>query len=224
MTKRAKPKKQAQNRETNWLLIGGVIVIGVGALFALLFLALREPEQTTLADYCGENPQNCATLGDANAPVTIVEVSDFGCSHCRDFHAETFTPLQQQYVDTGEVYWIALPYALSANTLPASNAAMCANEQDAYFEFGAALFAQQGLPQALTRDGFVQAAEQLDLNMDTFLQCLEAGRYNQVINDNITAARANRVSATPTFFVNGRILEGAYPLSVFQQRIEAAGS
>ncbi|MCA9969882.1 MAG: DsbA family protein [Anaerolineales bacterium] len=222
MTKRARARKQTETRQTNWVLIGGVIAVGVIALFALLFFSLQGPEQVTLAGYCADNPDNCVSRGEASAPVTIVEISDFGCSHCRDFHAETFSPLQQQYVETGQVQWVALPYALSATTLPASNAAMCANEQDAYFAFGEALFAQQGQAIALTRDGFVQAAEQVGLEMEPFLQCVEEGRYNAVINDNVTAARENRVSATPTFFIEDRILEGAYPLSVFQQRIETA--
>ncbi|MCA9934359.1 MAG: DsbA family protein [Ardenticatenaceae bacterium] len=216
------PRRQSSKRQTNWLLIGGVIAIGVIALFALLFLSLQEPEVLTLAEFCAANPDNCITDGNKDAAVTIVEVADFGCSHCRDFHEETYPALISEYVDTDQVYWITLPYALSSTTLPASNAAMCANEQGAFHEYGSALFAQQSEPVALTRDGFVQAAEQLGLNMDAFNSCLAEGRYNGIVQDNISAARTAHVSATPSFFINDRLVEGAVPISVFQQRISAA--
>lgn len=221
MAKKIKQKHQAQKRETNWLLIGGVIAIGVIALFGLLFLSLREPEQETLADYCANNPTRCITQGNANARVTVVEVSDFGCVHCRNFHRETKPLLDQQFIDTNQIQWVVLPYALSATTQPAANAAMCANEQNAFFEYSEALFAQQDQPVALTRAGFEQAAEELGLQMDTFTQCLSDGRYNTVINNNVNAARLVRVSATPTFFINNQLLEGAQPFTVFQQRISS---
>ncbi|MBE2200176.1 MAG: thioredoxin domain-containing protein [Anaerolinea sp.] len=221
MAKKIKQKHQAQKRETNWLLIGGVVAIGVIALFGLLFLSLREPEQATLATYCADNPGRCITQGNKNARVTVVEVSDFGCVHCRNFHAETKPLIDQQFIDTNQLYWVVLPYALSSTTLPASNAAMCANEQGAFFEYSEALFAQQTEAVALTRAGFEQAAQALGLEMDAFAQCLSEGRYNTIINNNMNAARSVRVSATPSFFVNDRLLEGAQPFTVFQQRISS---
>ncbi len=101
---------------------------------------------------------------------------------------------------------------------------MCANEQDAYVEFGELLFSQQGQAIALTTEGFVQAAEQLQLDMDPFMTCLETGRYNGIIQDNVDAARAVRISATPSFMINERLLEGAQPLAIFQQRINSAAA
>lgn len=224
MAKKTRQKRQAATRQTNWLLIGGVVAVGVIALFALLFFSLQEPEVPTLAEYCQDNPDRCIFRGDQNASVTIVEVSDFGCSHCRDFHAETLPSLKSDYIDTNDISWIVLPYALSSTTLPASNAAMCANEQDAYAEFGELLFGQQGQAIALTRDGFMQAAEQLGLEMNPFIDCLESGRYNGIIQENVNAARAARISATPSFMINDRLLEGAVPITVFQQRISSAAA
>jgi protein-disulfide isomerase len=204
------------------VLIGGVVAVGVIGLFALLFLSFQEPEQQTLADYCEANPESCVTQGAEDAPVTIVEVSDFGCSHCRNFHAETLPLIKEQYINNGQVQWVTLPYALSQQTLPAANAAMCAEEQGAYAEYSEALFAQQQDPIGLTREGFLQAGEAVGLDMESFSTCLAEGRYNGLIQDNINAARDSRVSATPTFFLDGQALEGALPFSVFQQRINAA--
>lgn len=224
MAKKARQKRQTTTRKTNWLLIGGVVAVGIVALFALLFFSLQEPEVPTLAEYCEDNPERCVFRGDPNAPVTIVEVSDYGCTHCRTFHADTLPLLDAQYVATNQVRWIFLPYALSTTTLPASNAAMCANEQGAYKAFGDLLFNQQGLPIALTQEGFMQAAEQLNLDMDPFIDCMSSGRYNGMIQENVSAARNVRISATPSFMINGRLLEGAQPITVFQQRISAAAA
>ncbi|MCA9957813.1 MAG: thioredoxin domain-containing protein [Anaerolineales bacterium] len=222
MAKRTKQKRQAANRETNWLLIGGIIAVGVIVLFALLFLSLQGPEKITLLGYCEDNPDRCVTRGNKDSDVVVVEVSDYGCSHCRDFHAETLPLLKQQYIDTDEIYWVVMPYALSATTLPASNAAMCANEQGAFFEYSDALFEQQSnATLALTRAGFEQAAESLGLDMDAFSQCLSDGRYNSVVSENADTARSAGVSATPTFFLNDDMLEGAYPFAIFQQRLDA---
>lgn len=217
-------RKQQQTRETNWLLIGGLIALGVVVLGGLLFLALRPSqavEVQALADYCAENSDRCAVTGDESAPVTMVEVSDFGCPHCQTFHAETAEPLKEQYVDTGTVRWIALPYALNTTTVPAAAAAMCANEQDSYFEFANVLFTVEPVEFRLSPEGYRQAAETAGLDIDQFAACMDDGRYIRVVNDNREAARDVGVTGTPTFFLNGQELSGAQPLSVFSQAIDA---
>lgn len=224
MAKKGRQKKQAATRKTNWYLIGGVAVVGVIALFALLFLSLQEPEVQTLAKYCAANPDRCMTKGSPNAPVTVVEVSDYGCGHCRNFHRDSLPILLEQFVNTNQVYWITLPYALSTTTLPATNAAMCASEQGAYFEYSDLLFDQQGTPLAFTPEGYNQAAQQLNLDMTAFSSCLNSGRYNSMIQENVNAARTVRITSTPSFMINDRLLEGNQPLSVFQQRISSAAN
>ena len=146
--KRRKAKKQTKRRKTNWLLIGMIIGGGVIGLFVLLFLALQEPERLTLEDHCIQNPGSCVVQGEANAPVTIVEVLDFGCSHCRDFYMETAPLIEAEYIESGQVRWLAYPFSLGAATLPAANASLCAHEQGAYFEFVEAMFAQFDQPDA----------------------------------------------------------------------------
>lgn len=219
MAKRVKQKPREQGRSTNWWLIGGIIVIGVVVVFALLFLALREPEPPTLAQYCLDNPENCISKGAADAPVRIVEVSDYGCSHCRNFNLETAGLLEDLYVSTGEVQWIILPFALNTRTLPAATAAMCANEQEKFDEFHHEMFEIQGSPLALTPEGFSQAAAKLGLDQAAFDSCLADARYESLIQENIREASLAGVNATPTFFVNDRKLSGNYPLTAFQDEI-----
>ena len=144
--RRASRKAKQPQRETNWLLIGGIVaaVLVVGGLFYLLFLSLQDqdiPQRAqALTEYCQENPDNCMTKGSPEAPVTIVEVSDYGCGHCRNFNLDTAPLLEDLYVRSGQVQWVVLPYALSATTAPSAEASMCAAEHDAFFEFHNRMF------------------------------------------------------------------------------------
>jgi protein-disulfide isomerase len=234
MAKRAKRTRRAaksQDRGTNWWIIGGISAVGVVALFALLFLTLQaadSPEPTStpiqgqpLAEYCEENPDRCQTKGADDAPVTIVEVSDYGCSHCKNFNLDTAGLLEDLYVTPGQVKWVVLPFALGIQTVPASASAMCAAEQDAFFPYHTQLFRQQGDPDAMTKANFRRAAEVVGLDMDAFGQCIDEGRYNNTVQLNSVAAGEAGVGSTPTFFINGEIMPGNRPLPVFQQQINA---
>jgi protein-disulfide isomerase len=208
---------------TNWPVLVGIAAIGVVLLFTLLALSLREPEVVTLEEYCQDNPGRCIAKGQADAPVTIVEVSDYACPACQSFNLETAGLLDQAYVETGQVRWIVVPFARSvvkAQSGPAAEAALCANEQDRFFEFHQWLFERQADPTTLTRDGYLLAAEQLELDINNFTTCIDSSRYARVIDANIEAATLADVNATPTFFINGVKLEGAQPFAAFQQRIE----
>lgn len=219
MAKKPRRTKNTQtSRGTNWLLVGGIAVVGVILLFGLLYLAMREPETQSLAEYCDEANGNCVVAGDSSAPVTLVEVSDYGCGHCRDFHQTKAAEIMGRFVDEGLVRWISLPYALGAATVPAANAAMCANEQGHYFEFSENLFGMDSVEESLMRDGFLAAGEDADLNIESFTQCLEEGRYNNIISTNQAAARVAGVSATPSFFINDQIIRGNVPLEEFERR------
>lgn len=218
LVKRSRP---VSARGTNWVLIGGVAIGGVLILVALLILATRQTEVETLASYCDNNPGACYVLGSPDAPVTMVEVADFGCTFCRNFHVETLPALVSQYVESGRMRFIVLPYALSDNTLPAANASMCAGEQGQYFPFADGMYYNFDDPTIRTRDGFFRVAATLDLDIEQFTQCVNETRYNAMVRANMRAAANNGVSSTPTFFINNSRINGAFPLATFQQRIDA---
>jgi protein-disulfide isomerase len=224
MAKKAPQRRKQQTRETNWVVIGGLIALGVVVFSGLLWLALRPGENATvqtLAEFCAANPDNCVSRGEADAPVTMVEVSDFGCSHCTNFHNQTAEPLAEQFVEPGTLRWVALPYALSTTTVPAAAAALCADEQDRFFEFTDALFSVDPVETRITAAGYQQAAEAVSLDMDAFQSCMDDGRNLSIVNANREVARSNGVSGTPTFFLNDQTLSGAQPLEVFAQTIES---
>lgn len=237
MAKRIKKRSHVSKkdeRKTNWILIGGIVGVGVIALFGLLFFSLQESGAPTpvltptrsllLQDYCDTNPENCMVEGEATAPVTVVEVSDYGCGHCKNFNLDTAPTLKQQYVDTGIVRWITIPYALGGQTgfptAPSANATMCAAEQGAFPAFHTALFGIQGTSKFNTTAGFVEVASNLGLDADALTACIEDGRYNANIQQNITNANNAGINSTPSFFVNGELVRGNLPLANFQQLIE----
>jgi protein-disulfide isomerase len=216
-------KKQARAQSgTNWLVVGGIVLVGVIGLFALLYLTTRETEAQPLADYCAAAPQRCVAIGDEAAPVTFVEVSDFGCPHCQDFHLEKADAIKENFVDTGDVRWVFLPYALRPETAPAAAAAMCAAEQDKYLEFANAMFAADDLTTSLTRDGILAAGATAGLDAEAFQACVADGRYDSTIDVNQQAASAAGVSGTPTFFVNNQVIRGNVPLAEFENQFRAA--
>jgi protein-disulfide isomerase len=216
-----KSKKQSSSKSTNWFMIAGIILVGAIGIFALLYFTLRTPEAKSLAAYCTDAPQRCVALGSADAPIKLVEVGDFGCVHCQDFHQTKAEQIKANYVDTGEIQWIFVPYALSASTVPAANAAMCANEQGKYFEFANALYNNADLAVANTRDGLIAAGEAAGVEPGAFLTCIEDGRYTDTINANQLAASAAGVTGTPTFFVNDQVIRGNVPLAEFENRFQA---
>lgn len=228
MAKKAKPvRKKAQQRSnagTNWYVIGGIISVGLLMLFGLLFVSLRgapAAEILPLAEYCDENPERCVFEGDRNAPVTIVEVSDFGCPHCRNFNLGTLDLLQEAYVDPGDVLYISLPYALSGNTMSAANAAMCAGAQGRYPDFQRAMFQQFDSADYMSRDSMVGIANTLGLEMDAFEGCVDSGTYGTILSQNVEAAASVSINSTPSFYVNDTKLEGNQPLANFQRTIES---
>ena len=222
MAKRLKRKPREQGRKTNYWLIGAIVFGGIVAIFALLYLALQEPEPSTLTQYCLDNPDSCIFKGSDDAPVKIVEISDYGCSHCRDFNLQTAGLLEDLFVTPGDVQWIVMPFALNAGTFPAASAAMCANDQGRFEEFHRNMFELQGNPAAYTPEGLSQLASSLGMDQAVFDSCVENAVYDSVIQKNIREASLAGVNATPSFFVNDRKLGGNLPLPAFQEEIASA--
>ncbi len=216
-------RKQRKKQKTNWWVIGGMVIGGM-VLVGLMAVALRGPDTLQLARYCEQNPENCIVEGAANAPVTIVEISDYGCGHCRDFNVDTAVQIQQQYVETGQVKWVIMPFARSSQpggTMPSAIAALCAAEQDNFPAYHRAAFDLQSSPLYNTTQGFQAAAAAAGLDTAAFATCLASNDYEQVVRRNMQAAASAGISSTPSFALGKDIIRGNLPYAVFQQRIES---
>lgn len=128
--------------------------------------------------------------------------------------------IDENYIQSGQVQFVYYPYALGGATIPAAAASLCASEQGAYTAFADALFAQYDDPEARERSGLLRAAETVGMDVEAFASCLDDGRHENVVRDNIEVARQNGISSTPTFLLNGREIAGALPFDTFRQQIE----
>ncbi|MFW6069215.1 MAG: DsbA family protein [Chloroflexota bacterium] len=221
-------KKRAQRRNTNWLVIGGIVLLGVVALFALLFTTLQgpqEPATTSLVEFCAENDENCVEKGEPDAPVTVVEISDYACIHCRNFNVEgPADDLEAEYVETGQVRWVVLPYSSNSMTEPAAEAAFCVAEQGVFFEYQREMFARFGTDGAYSSDSIRSAAETAGADLEAFDACLSNSANADLLQQNRTASLDAGVTATPTFFVNGEKVEGNAPQEIRRHIDSVLGS
>lgn len=166
-------------------------------------------------------------LGDPNAPVTIVEFSDFQCPYCRLFWSQTYEQLKTEYIDTGLVRLVYRDYPLSFHpaAYQSAVAGQCAQEQGRFWEFHDVVYAEQEKQgQGTISYGETELnawAQQAGLDGELFAACLASGAHDARIDEAIAAGNRSGVTGTPTFFINGRIVIGAQPFEVLQQVIEA---
>lgn len=167
-----------------------------------------------------------AFIGKENAPVTLIEFSDFECPFCRKFWKETLPLIKKEYIDTGKVRFVYRDFPLSFHpgATPAAEGAECAREQGKFWEMHDAIFDEQekqgsGTIQFDALDVKKWAAK-IGLNASKFNQCLDSGKYKQEVEKDIADGLAAGVSGTPSIFVNGRLIVGAQPFAAFKAVID----
>ncbi len=211
-----------------WFIVSVILAI------VLLVLILRPETQTgnTLPTQNQQQPQQLKVVevsedddafkGDANAPVTIIEFSDYECPFCARFYSQTLSMLEREYIDTGKVKFIYRDFPLSnhANAQKAAEATEAAKElggNDAFWEMHNKIFENQ---RAITTEDLKKYAREIGLNGAQFDNILDTSKYrNEVLEDFQDGVEAG-VQGTPTFFINGKMLAGAQPFEAFQQVIE----
>jgi len=220
---RRQRRQQQQRRQMirNLLIIVGVVlVVAAGIIYASL-RPIGNIVEITPRDLPNANGLN---LGDPNAPVVVEAFEDFQCPACLNFTQTVEPQIIANYVETGQVLFIYRHYPfIGQESFAASNASMCANEQDRFWDYHDILFANQtGENIGAFSNRRLQAfAETLSLDMDAFNSCFNANRYDDQIKDDQAKGVAGQVTGTPTIFVNGQILPGfAYP--TIQAAIETA--
>lgn len=169
-------------------------------------------------------PREGTTLGNADAPVTIVEYTDFQCTFCARVAQETLPQVEEEYVANGKAKIVCKHVAfLGEESQWAAEAAECAAEQDKFWEYYDILFANQGGKHndgAFSKERLKAFAETLGLDTGSFNACLDEGKYiNDVAATNLEAKRRN-INSTPTFFVGQTQLTGAKSYAEFKTAIE----
>jgi protein-disulfide isomerase len=177
--------------------------------------------RTTVAD--------APALGRPDAPVTLVEFSDYQCPFCQRFFQATLPELKRDYIDTGKVRYVFRDYPLDQihpQARKAAEAAHCAGDQGKYWEMHDRLFQNQ---QALLVAQLGEHARALGLQGSAFDACLTSGKYAQRVSKGLEDGLAAGIQGTPGFVigrtnpggsVEGPTVRGAQPVDVFRRLID----
>ena len=242
-SKRQERRDKAQQREkASRLRTMGLIVVGVAILIFLVISQQLKPIASIITVESKARPNaDRNSIGDSNAPIQIVEYSDFQCPYCKQFYNQTEASLTEYFVQTGKIYftyhsagnWVSSNIGAGTESQDAALAAYCAADQNKFWEMHDALFSNnrdvenQG---SFTDKRLTAIAESVKLDMKAYQDCYDSGKYKDQVQQDFDDATAAGISGTPffimTYKVNGEVktetIEGAQPINIFQQKIEAA--
>lgn len=171
-------------------------------------------------------------LGDKNAPVVMIEFSDFQCPFCRRFFDQTLSQVKTDYIDTGKVLFVYRDFPLDSlhpQATPAAEAAQCANEQGKFWEYHDNIFEEQNKQGSGTvqfsNDDLKEWAADLSLDTTQFNSCLDSGKYSSEVSSDFQDGVNVGVSGTPTIFIGSpesgyQKIVGAQPYSVIKSVID----
>ncbi len=212
-------------------VIIGVIAVAIIAGIAALYSS--SPSETVNLDM-GRTHGTISTamgspiLGNPSAPITIVEFGDYQCERCYAWFHETKPVIIRDYIDTGKANLVFVDLAfLGRDSIPASMATYCAEDQGMYWEYHDLLYnSQESVDSGWANSERLKAfAFSLDLDMELFESCLDSGKYSKRVQYNIQQARENGVKGTPGFFIVGpndqQQIGGAQPFSVFKKILDS---
>jgi len=188
------------------------------------FLAGGEPPTLEVA------ADSYRSMGEADAPVVVTEFSDYQCPACAQAEEELIPELIERYVEPGQARFVFRQYPLTEihpYALQAAQAAVCAGEQDSYWEMHAKLFATQDEWSAASEvplETFVSYAQELGLEAAAFEECLRSEESAIIVQGDVMAGEMLGISATPSFLVNGQPIRGGQSIGVLGQVIEYVAS
>lgn len=167
-------------------------------------------------------------LGNKDAPVTMVEFTDYQCPFCQRFHVATFGEIKKNYIDTGKVRFYSrdLPLvSLHPDALRAAQASRCAAEQNQFWTLRDRMVAA---PDKLDMNSLAGIAGELKMDVGAFRSCVESGKYISAITTDVERAQQIGANGTPTFVigkstaegVDGELIEGALPYQAFDEKLK----
>jgi protein-disulfide isomerase len=219
---------QGISRRDALKMAAGVAALSVLTTWGLSYPARAQrnkkgPSEISVEELMKPGPLPDLVVGKADAPITVVEYASMTCGHCAHFHNTVFPTLKEKYVDTGKVRFILREFPLDNLAAAASMLARCAGEGKA-LPLISALFAKQddwAFVKGDPRPELLKFAKQAGFTQESFEKCLT----DQKLLDDISSIRSRAadtfgVNATPTFFVNGKKLNGV-GLEDFEKAFES---
>ncbi|MCA9848652.1 MAG: thioredoxin domain-containing protein [Dehalococcoidia bacterium] len=230
----SKPKPPWRETIDSW---GGFTVIGAIALAiviaGVLVFVNRPGSSANSAEFTARQfdvPVNGNVVGDPNAPVRIIEYGDFQCPHCENFFQTIEPTLMEEYVQTGKATFEFRNYAfIGPESTRAAEAALCAADQNQFWNFHDILFLRQGRENSgvfsdSNLKGYARTIDDAvdDFDYNAWESCFDAGTYEaQVTEENRSATNAG-IGSTPTVLVNGKQIPGVQGIDVYRAAIDDA--
>jgi len=225
--KNEKNTRQKQKIYFVWFIAGSIIVI---IIFAFIIIGsfwdywsqLRRMEafyRDRALLLTQKFPQISAAdpiKGEFLAKVTIFEYSDFFCTACQRLQKD-LAEIEKFYGNEVKFVYKGVPLTVHPENRNSMNAAYCAHEQNQFWNYKELLFQE---PLTLTRQKYLEYAQKLGMNMENFNACLEANKYNPLINQNTTEALGLQITAIPTLYVNKQKLEGFIDYNSLKRAID----
>ena len=172
------------------------------------------------------NLEGFAMLGSKDAPLTVVEFTDYQCPFCQRFHMTSFPDLKKNYIDTGKVRFYSrdMPLDFHANALRAAQAARCAADQGQFWKMRDIMGSN---PDRLDLEHILGFAGDLKLDTNALKTCVESEKYKNAVQTDVMEAMKIGANATPTFVigkstpegVDGELLVGAMPYAMFDMKL-----
>jgi protein-disulfide isomerase len=223
-SKRDVIKARVQNESRKQQIIPLIIIsLAAVALVAIFVLPALFPNTI------GSRPQANGTFaGDPNAPVKVEEFADFQCPACGVFNTDSrYEPkIVKDYIATGKVYFKFIPFSfIGPESNAAAEAAYCASDQGKFWEYHDAIFADQhGENQGwLSSARLLGYASTLKLNTTDFKTCYESGKYKKQVLDDMEYGKKNNINSTPSFLVNGQLVQLEQLIPVIESALKAKG-
>jgi protein-disulfide isomerase len=210
-------------------LVGGALLSGRGIDSAQLDQVVRQAVGEAVADLEFTDNTNAAdpnvtlidddpSIGPDDAPVTLVEFSDFYCGFCGRFASDTLQRILTKYDGQIRFVYRDMPIIGGAASFQAAIAAECAADQDKFMEYHSVLFANAA---NRTREDMVNFAQNLDMDGDAFTACLDNQDMANEVTLDYLDGQALGITGTPAFYINGRFISGAQPYETFVLLIDA---
>ena len=211
------------NKNNNAIIIS--ILIGCFAIaLSIIFYALKTTPSDSPSNPTAEpieiSIDDDAVLGDPDAPITLVEFSDYNCSYCKRHFNNTLPLIKKKYIDTGKVKMVFRDAAyFGQNSIALANAASCAQQiggDEAYYKIHSEIFSGNK-----NLENLILAGSDYGLDKEKFSNCVKNNEQMQEVLYDSQDARKYGVDGTPGFFINGIKVSGAVPFSNFEQIIES---
>jgi protein-disulfide isomerase len=180
----------------------------------------------TLTGAVQTDPLAPRTKGSAAASVTVYEMSDFQCPYCKRFSELTFPTLEKEYIATGKVRWIFINMPLTSihpNAVPAAEFAMCAAREGKFWPAHDLLYRRQDVWAPLKNPAafLLSLADSLKIPRARITPCLEKGETRALVRSDAEGSVKAGASSTPTFYIEGALMKGAYPVEVWRPILDS---